>query len=308
MTGVLAVVSQRWKTDTHGRASDTLAVPHGGYVTSTFLRVAESHFRTTLCSQLQPDTITLHLDFLRRTSVGNALFTVKDVKRGRQTSVIHITLSQDDREEVVGYVTNTNLTTETGVTFVTGWELSLAPPPVSLPLLRSNMDANWARQTSMPFSDFRKASKKVFFHFPRTGQSARNISDSWLRFANGERFTNESLGYLSDMFPMPVEAFLGDEDPYAIATAPRSKRAAKFWYPTLLLNLDIKKKLPQDGVEWLFSRCLTKSIRNGRSDLEIVICDESGEIVALSHHVTLVLDAQRNLSERSKPSITSSKI
>merc|ERR1711939_596440 len=73
------------------------SVPHGGYVTSVFLQVASTHFQTTLSTQKQPHTIGLHLDFLRRTQEGRALFTVKDTKLGRQTSVIQITLSQDGR-------------------------------------------------------------------------------------------------------------------------------------------------------------------------------------------------------------------
>jgi len=87
-----------------------IQVPHGGVVTSTFLRVAESHFNGTLSSQNQPHTLALHLDFLRRTQIGEALFTVRDTKLGRQTSVIHVVLTQgassDSREEVVGYITN----------------------------------------------------------------------------------------------------------------------------------------------------------------------------------------------------------
>ena len=39
-------------------------------------------------------------------------------------------------------------------------------------------------------------------------------------------------------------------------------------------------------------------IKNGRIDLEVVILDEGGNIVALSQHVTLVLGAERNLAER----------
>lgn len=85
------------------------------------------------------------------------------------------------------------------------------------------------------------------------------------------------------MWPMPAEAFLHDENPYDIQRSGASPTAAKFWYPTVLLNLDIKKSLPENGVEWLFVRVLTKSIRNGRMDLEVVIRDEEGEIVALRY-------------------------
>jgi len=289
-------------------------VPHGGYVTSIFLQVASAHFKTTLKSQNQPHTIALHLDFLRRTEEGPAFFTVRDVKLGRQTSIIHISLAQptshdvrppftsaNSREEVVGYITNSNITTESGITLNT--EYKLYPPvlPVNLLKLREDKDEHWARQGSMPFASFRKASQKVQFHFPRKGQPMRSISDEWCCFTNGEKFTNAALGYVADMFPMPVENFRADKSPYDVSadgSANTVSPEAKFWYPTLLLNLDIKKALPEEGVEWIFARVRPKQIKNGRMDLEVIIMDENGELVALSHHVCFVLGAERNTAKR----------
>jgi hypothetical protein len=290
------------------------SVPHGGFVTACFLQVATAHFKSTLSSQNHPHTITLHLNFLRRTQTGPALFTVQDTKLGRQTSIIHVSLSQpesnnakppfaaaDLREEVVGYITNSNIAAETGVTFDTGYKLSPPAPPVDLSLLRQDKDKNWARQGAMPFASFRKASQKVQFHFPRNGQIIRNIGDEWLCFSNGEKFTNESLGYLADVFPIPVEQFREDKNPYDVppsgAQSARPK-PARYWYPTLVLNLDIKKALPVESVEWLFVRVRTKQIKNGRMDLDIIIIDEGGDIVALSNHVCLVLGSERNTAAR----------
>jgi len=292
-------------------------VPHGGYVTSCFLEVAQLHFKSTLASQNQPHTIALHLDFLRRTHVGPALFTVQDVKIGRQTSVIHVSLSQsldsngeppseeaNVREEVVGYITNSNISTETGMTLTTGFELDPPPPTVNLAHLGQGKDELWARQDNMPFATFRKATKKIQYHFPVGGQVDQGISDEWLRFSTGEKFTNASLGFVCDIFPTPVETLLGEENPYDINTSKRqaaSNDTAKFWYPTMLLNLEIKKALPEDGVEWLFVRTRPKEIKNGRMDLEIVIMDSEGGIVALSHHVCFVLGSERNTAKRSNP-------
>lgn len=98
---------------------------------------------------------------------------------------------------------------------------------------------------------------------------------------------------------MPVESFLHDENPYDLKTAVSSKPTlSNLWYPTLLLNLDIKKALPEEGVEWLFVRVDAKQIKNGRMDLESVIMDEGGDIVALSHHVAFAVGPERNLAQR----------
>jgi len=281
-------------------------VPHGGYVTSCFLKVAQKHFNTTLRKQNQPHTMTLHLEFPKRTEVGAAKFLIKDVKLGRQTSMIHISLIQNGREEVMGYLNHANLAAEKGVSFPTGWELHPAPYTVDLSKLGTNQDPNWAEQTAMPFATFRKASSRVRFFFPREGQKMKSLTDQWLKFRNGEKFTNESLGYVADMFPQIVESFTADHDPYAlkqkIVADPKTgnKNWAKFWYPTVVLNLDVKKPLPEEGVDWLFVRTQAKRIMNGRLDLEVMVFDETGDIVALSHHVVLVLGAERNTAQRRK--------
>lgn len=72
------------------------------------------------------------------------------------------------------------------------------------------------------------------------------------------------------------------------------------WYPTLLLNLDVKKALPDEGVRWMFSRVEAKKIKNGRYDLEVLLLDAEGDLVAASHHVVFAVDAARNTAARRK--------
>ena len=287
------------------------AVPHGGFVTACFMQVAKAHFAGTLAKQKQPHTITLHLDFVRRTQTGPATFTVKDVKLGRMTSTIHVTLTQDGREEVLGYISNSDIASEDGVTFDTRWSLEPTPSPASIEAMVNNNDSTWKERKEMPFAEFRKASSQVRFFFPKEGQPMPSFADQWMCFKNGEKFTNTSLGFVADMFPQIPEVYRSDTDPYSIKaeeehvdteSQARNKGLAKFWYPTLLLNLDVKKALPKEGVDWLFVRTRAKQIKNGRYDLEIVILDEAGDIVALSHHVCMVLSAERNLAKRTSKS------
>ena len=269
-------------------------------MTAIFLQVVSTYFNTTLSKQNQPHTIALHLDFLKRTQVGAAHFTVKDTKLGRQTSVVHVTLTQDGREEVLGVITNSNILTETGVSFPTTWSLNPGPLPVSLSRLRENQDENWCLKAEMPFANFRQATKKTEFYFPREGQKDKSRADEWIRLKTGEKWTNATLGYVSDMWPMPVEAFINEDNPYDVNNSdPKLNKTRTFWYPTLLLNLDVKKVLPEEGVDWLFVRVAAKAIKNGRMDLEVVILDEGGDIVALSHHVSLAVGSERNLAKRS---------
>lgn len=255
-------------------------------MTGCVLEVVKTHFSTSLAKQNQPHTIALHIEFLRRTQAGPALFKVEDVKLGRQTSIVHVSMEQEGRQEIVAYVTNSNIAAEEGFSFDTQYELSPQPPPVDLAKMVSGQDPNWT-WSEVPFAKFRKATAQVKFFLPRAGLVRPNIVDEWICFSDGTNFTNTSIGFVADMFPQIVENFKNTNKPY--------------WYPTLLLNLDIKKLLPVEGVKWLNVRAELKQVKNGRMDLEIWVRDAAGELVALSHHVGFVLDASRNTATRRKP-------
>ena len=263
-------------------------VPNGGYVTGCVLEVVKKHFDTSLSKQNQPHTIALHIEFLRRTQVGPAIFKVEDVKLGRQASIVHVTMEQEGRQEVIAYVTNSNIDAEEGFSFDTQYQLSPPPPAVDIAKLEQNTDPNWARNDDMPHAKFRKATKQVTFHFPRGKHVAPSVVDEWLCWSDGTNFTNSSIGFVADMFPQIIESM-------------KTEKSRPFWYPTLLLNLDIKKSLPPGGVKWLQVRAMMKKIQNGRLDLEVFVHDANGELIGLSHHVGFILDASRNTAARRKP-------
>ena len=112
------------------------------------------------------------------------------------------------------------------------------------------------------------------------------------------------------MFPQIIESYLvGGLDIYGVEFERKHSKeerkrlmggAARMWYPTLLLNLEVKKALPKEGTQWLFIRLQAKSIKNGRYDLEIIVKDAAGDVVALSHHVALAVSSERNTAARRK--------
>lgn len=186
---------------------------------------------------------------------------------------------------------------ENGLSLATKWHLTDSRP-VNFTDLSRNQDAHWQECITPPFSDFRKAAQKVRMFIPRGGQATGHArADHWLCFRNGEKFTQSSLGYVADTFVQLVELLTHTgRDPYVTASA----EIARYWYPTLSLSLDVKKLLPENGVDWVFVRVEAKQIRNGRYDLEVVIMDVEGDVVALSHHVCMVLSAERNLVRSGK--------
>jgi hypothetical protein len=198
------------------------------------------------------------------------------------------------------YITNSNLAKEEGISFNTNWTPHPQRLPVDLSQLESNRDPNWAELREWPNVNFRKATAQIRSWFPRKGQVSQNIYDEWMCLRDpGERWTNEKLGFIVDLFPQICETFiLKGEDQYNPDGRGVTGKKIPFWYPTLLLNLDVKKALPEGGVKFLFTRLQTKAIKNGRYDLEVVVMDPKGEIVALSHHVCFAVSAERNLAKR----------
>ena len=172
--------------------------------------------------------------------------------------------------------------------------ISPPPPPVDLDALeKGGGDANWFHDSHPPLSDFRKAMKHVAFYLPKHRPDP-SLVEQWVRFRPGGPghdfvpFTNDALGFVVDMFPLIVEQY----------PLPADEKQQTRWYPTVALNLDIKKRLPPEGVKWLYVRVRAGEIRNGRMDLQIVVLDAGGKLVALSPHVSLILSAARNLATR----------
>lgn len=81
------------------------SVAHGGYLFSLLWKVIAEHFRSTLQSYAQPDTVALHVELLRPAPLGEARVHVKDVRLGKGSSTVHVALVQGGKERVVGYAT-----------------------------------------------------------------------------------------------------------------------------------------------------------------------------------------------------------
>jgi Thioesterase-like superfamily len=313
-------------------------VPNGGYLTSLILLCASQHMTLhhhhnhPQHPHPHPHPISLHLQFLRRTSTSSlAILRVQELKLGSRISNLRIVLSQPSSEEgeakervcVEGYVSLSNLNDEAGITLPTGW--TLYPPPVlAKPDLKRLRDesvdraSGWELKDPDSFPVFRRASRHVRIYLPRQdlrGHGEGAWLDQWIRFApNGVdgRWTNDALGFVVDMFPPVVEGVLdalehptptSSPSPTPTPTSLEAQRpVARFWYPTLSLTLDIKTALPPAGVEWLFVRVAAKVIRNGRMDLEVLVLDEAGGLVAISSHVALVMGVERNVAGRERGS------
>ncbi|KAF4210419.1 hypothetical protein CNMCM8980_004078 [Aspergillus fumigatiaffinis] len=262
-------------------------------------------------TKLGARTSTIHVALLQPSEKGKK-------KKEAQTGSA---ASSDDEEnlevKVAGYITVSPVTAEVGVSAPSNWTLLPESIRGSGPHGRVNLaalqktgrDGQWVRLVA-PFPKFRRASQQVELYGPDSALGKPPVVDQWARFRPGgnteARWTNEAVAFLVDMFPMALDGFdsmgkatkeEGTTDDAAETESAKGK-LAKYWYPTVTLNIDFKKRLPASGVEWLYSRVQTKSVRNGRTDLDVVVLDEQGDVVALSTQVGLVVDASRNIGQR----------
>lgn len=81
------------------------SVAHGGYLFSLLWKAIGEHYRTTLKSYDQPDTVAMHIELLRPVPMGEAVIQIKDVRLGKGSSTLHVALVQGGKERVVGYAT-----------------------------------------------------------------------------------------------------------------------------------------------------------------------------------------------------------
>lgn len=136
------------------------------------------------------------------------------------------------------------------------------------------------------------------YYIRQSGHPLPTTYNIWIRLVNSEPFMTSSLGYVADISPPLIIESFKPESPEALVPEGGIRFNQGFWYPTITMNLDVKKRLRPEGEEWLRLRTVAKMIKNGRYDAEVMVFDAKGELVALSHHVAMALDISRNYAKR----------
>ncbi|POS72542.1 hypothetical protein DHEL01_v209057 [Diaporthe helianthi] len=333
----LAEATQVTKLDSHtyrvefGDAFCIGDVPNGGYAGSCMLSAASEH----LSSRDQRDTLTAHFEFPSRTSPGPAILKVEDVKISGQLSTLHLTLwqgglvqqspwtTESSRRIILAYTTHTNLRTFTGISLPTGFEGTPAaenPPLPDFEALKKGTDGTWEEsKLPKPAQAAARSLQNWNFYVPRQGPLGPGVLDMWIRLSSGERITQVGLPFVVDSFPYNLHEFLaapelremlrasskgeaGGDTPEAKERKAQNEQRAAMWFPTVVMNLEMKTALPEDGLEWLAVRVTSKQIKIGKFDLDISVRDTDGELLALSHHVAMILSIERN-TRKSKASL-----
>ncbi|GAM33791.1 hypothetical protein TCE0_013f00950 [Talaromyces pinophilus] len=276
-------------------------------------------YDTNIRSGRPPEPVGLQISFLRRTFTGPAILAVQEVKLGARVSTIHVTLSQEPDQapstnesadesglevKVVAYITLSSPDTEEGPVINGAWDLTPPIPPGSLAaglidfkaLVQEGRDGAWALGPRAPIAMHAMKHLKLFSpsHTLSTKtleERTKQVVDQWAQFTPGgkpARWSNEAVIYLADSFPVAL-ARMGAMETTRLLALEGKEEAAKstieprfypFWYPTIMMNIDLKARLPPEGVEWLHSRVMTRTLHGNRADLDVLILDQKGTLVS----------------------------
>ncbi|KAG6034685.1 hypothetical protein E4U41_006449 [Claviceps citrina] len=298
------------------------AVPNGGYTASCMLAAASAH----LSSRGQPDTFTAHFEYVHKTVPGPAIVVVDEVKLGRQVSTLHLTLWQGEladrapwfaasscRRKVLAYTTHVRLAAvPPGPSYPAGCLENRAAAMPAVPdldlLRRAGTDGVWERDV-VPRSAIANGSPAHWLMFvPRNGQALTpGVCDVWIAAAAADQpITQAALPYVVDSFPFELLSYLvapGYFDPAGDADERARRRRVRngLWFPTVVLNLEVKRLLPSEGVGWLNMSITSRQMTAGSMDIEVVVRDLAGDLVALGSQVAMIMGIERNTgSSRAK--------
>ncbi|KAH8668331.1 thioesterase family protein [Xylariales sp. PMI_506] len=300
-------------------------VLHGGSIAAAIYHAATTHLSTTLAAQDQPDILTLHFEFLRPCELCESTISVVDLKVGTVTSTIQLQLSQKGKARVMALATATNFDKLVGPTVPTAWEFYPAPRPKPdfAKVLAHQPDNHW-----LPFyisGEILPFTRRLLVLNPRDGLPVDGICDAWTSAMNSDPMDATYLTQMTDTIPSMSDTLLrnggiydahrqyadlarwAEKNPGSPAKLTNSLKdgmRATIFNNTVTLDIEFKRRLPKEGVQWIFIRTATRSLENGRLDIDVTICNEKMELLCLSRQVILALDAKRKFGGgRGKPTL-----
>ncbi|KAL9090810.1 MAG: hypothetical protein Q9159_001751 [Coniocarpon cinnabarinum] len=320
---------------------------NGGFCVSQLLTALKIQFCTTLKHLGQPDTYCVQVSFMSRVPDGEALIKFGQLAPGRLFSFIQFAIFVRGKNAVTGQACHTNLGLKVGQTLTISNVLHPRPAPADFDKMANNSDPYWIRFV-LPWDPSSLIKTFLHFErwIPRSAHPL-NYQEFWLRMLpHGLRITTEMLGSLVDAYPrtgenwregspgnhtsllahsyaqQQADILLSSSATVAAELVSASQHGKHglsqeddpgmarqgLAYPTIMMNLEIKKKLPADGVEWMYCRATTKSARGGRLDVDVVLMDECGDVVATSNQIGLMVDINTNQMRRLYTGLRDSKI
>lgn len=192
-----------------------------------------------------------------------------------------------------------------GLSYPTSFTLHKPPPSVNFEDLLSDSDPRWV-QFVFPYSQesYLKGGTQLRWFTRADGANDPSIIDFWFTpLADNEKFTTEMLGSIADQWGCVSDNF----HPEGIWTTAYMAAGHKIGDPTwgsdmskrpvgmstFSNSLQIMKRLPPEGVRWLYLRGQTKMIQSGRLSSEILVFDHDMDLVVVSQQVNFFAGGRR---------------
>ena len=266
-------------------------------------------------------------------TVGDVTISIHDVRLGKVSSTVNVTLTQGGKQRVGAYFTyvtsylylheseiadmirNVNRSIAKGISNPIGLgKLDPPVPPINYTALMKHEDPNWTH-FHIPYNDkgMNKCLSNILFCVQKDPCPDKSITQSWLGLSNPDQsWTNEMLPIGCDMYVPALENFYEESDRNIQNFGKQSQQWAKTgmpektewdlprWYTTVNMTVDVKRKLPQEGVKWLFTRMKTNEAVDGRLDVQGHIWDDHGRLIALAQYVWFVVETSRAVLTKAK--------
>lgn len=72
---------------------------------SLLWKAVATHHSTTLAKYNQPDTISFHVEFLLPVTLGDVTISIQDVRLGKVSSTVNVTMTQGGKQRMGAYFT-----------------------------------------------------------------------------------------------------------------------------------------------------------------------------------------------------------
>jgi len=204
--------------------------------------------------------VTTH--YLRPGAVGPAEIETEPIRSGRTIGTVRGRLSQRGRTKLESMASFTDLDIGNHV-------VDVARPPVDVPTpddCPSRLEL--PQGVDLPIMD----RVDVRIHPDHAGPATRSVPEisGWIRFADERPVDAASLTLFADAFPPSLFALVGRIG----------------WVPTIELTVQVRRR-PVEG--WIRAHFETTDVSKQRFIEDGWLWDESGELVAMSRQVGMVL-------------------
>ncbi|KAK0114175.1 hypothetical protein ONS95_013675 [Cadophora gregata] len=280
---------------------------HGGYLLALLHYTAKSYSLLTNPSSPHPHVLNSHIQFLHPVPPSSSIrLTVRPLNISSRISVLQIELqtsssssSPTSAEPPIWKTHTTSILTSTNLTLPLSKNLNLTfPTRPSIPLSQiPNRETDCEELTHPAFFSNVAPCILKFTGWVVKGsygvdlrlsdRFGRCTKDIWYRRGDGEDWDLESLGVLCDF----IDGAPANWSPH------RKDLQVGVRFPTLCMTSEIKKD--PKGLKWVFMRARSLKIENGRFDSLVYICDEQGDLLAFSKHVSLIIEG-KYLTEHSE--------